>query len=112
MDEAVNLGEFEQLVLLAILRLQRSGAYGVSIRTEIAICTQREPTPGAIYTTLDRLEKKGLVGSEAGEPTPERGGRPKRFYRVTAAGVRLLKRARNDYQMLARGLTVLGSPDA
>jgi DNA-binding PadR family transcriptional regulator len=112
MSEPVNLGEFEQIVLLAILRLQQQGAYGVSIREEIAARTRRDPAPGAIYTTLDRLEKKGMVGSEAGEPTPERGGRQKRFYRVTAEGLRLLKRARHDFQRLSEGLTALGAPDA
>lgn len=112
MTEPVNLGEFEQMILLAILRLQKTGAYGVSIRAEIAACTKRDPAPGAIYTTLDRLEKKGMVGSEAGEPTPERGGRQKRYYRVTAEGLRLLKRARNDFERLSAGLSVLGRPDA
>lgn len=107
MPDPVNLGEFEQVVLLAILRLQKVGAYGVSIREEIASCTKRDPAPGAIYTTLDRLEKKGMVGSSAGDPTPERGGRQKRYYRVTAEGVRLLKRARSDFQRLSEGLTVL-----
>jgi PadR family transcriptional regulator PadR len=74
------LGEFEQVVLLAILRLD-DDAYGVTIRSEIATCTGREPAPGALYTTLDRLEEKGLVRSRMGEPTPERGGRPKRYSR-------------------------------
>jgi hypothetical protein len=61
------LGEFEQIVLLATLRLGEQ-AYGVSIRAEIASCTDREPTPGALYTTLDRLEDKGLVKSRLGDP--------------------------------------------
>jgi PadR family transcriptional regulator, regulatory protein PadR len=108
MKSAHNLGEFEQLVLLAILRLQHAGAYGVSIRSEIATHTERHPTPGAIYTTLDRLENKGLVKSKVGESTPQRGGRSKRYYHVTAEGLRLLKRAINEYQILAQGLTVLG----
>ena len=68
------LGEFEQVVLLAILRLA-DDAYGLTIRREIAECTEREPAPGALYTTLDRLEEKGLVASKYGDPTPERGGR-------------------------------------
>ncbi len=65
MKTSVNLGEFEQIVLLAILRLGEE-AYGVSIRAEIAACTGREPAPGALYTTLDRMEEKGLVCSRMG----------------------------------------------
>jgi DNA-binding PadR family transcriptional regulator len=69
----VPLGEFEQIVLLAILRLGQS-AYGVTIRREIAVCTGRQPAPGALYTTLERMEQKGLVESWLGDPTPQRGG--------------------------------------
>jgi DNA-binding PadR family transcriptional regulator len=112
MVEPVNLGEFEQVVLLAILRRQGDGAYGISIRAEIAACTKRDPAPGAIYTTLMRLERKGLVTSSEGEPTPQRRGRPKRYYRVTAEGVRLLKRARQDFLSLSNGLTLRGVIDA
>jgi PadR family transcriptional regulator, regulatory protein PadR len=64
-----SLGEFEQVVLLAILRL-RDNAYGVTIAAEITACTNRKPAPGALYTTLDRLEDKGLITSRLGEPTP------------------------------------------
>ena len=95
-------------MLLAILRLQGEGAYGVTIRSEIAQYTERDPAPGAIYTTLDRLENKGFVRSEVGESTPQRGGRSKRYYHVSAEGLRALKRAMNEYKILARGLTVLG----
>lgn len=110
MKATQNLGDFEQLVLLAILRLQHEGAYGVTIRSEIATHTERKPAPGAIYTTLDRLENKGLVKSEVGESTPQRGGRSKRYYHVTPAGIRSLKRAMSEFQILAQGLTVLGEP--
>jgi PadR family transcriptional regulator PadR len=103
-----NLGEFEQVVLLAILQLQTDGAYGVSIRATISARTKRDPSPGAIYTTLDRLERKNLVRSTVGEATPQRGGRAKRYYHVTAPGVAALKRARQEFQSLARGLSVLG----
>ena len=72
MSPAAAVGEFEQVVLLAILRLG-DRAYGVTIREEIRICTNREPTPGALYTTLDRIEEKGLVISRLGDPTPQRG---------------------------------------
>jgi PadR family transcriptional regulator, regulatory protein PadR len=111
-SDPFNLGEFEQLVLLAILRLDSTGAYGVSIREEIAANTKREPSPGAIYTTLDRLEKKGLVGSKPAETTPERRGRPRRYYRVSAAGVRSLKQATNDFHRMSRGLALLERGDA
>lgn len=103
-----NLGEFEQTVMLAILRLQDRGAYGVTVRTEIAARTKRDPAPGAIYTTLDRLEGKGLVASSIGEATPQRGGRAKRYYRVTAKGVSALKRARLMFERMAQGLSILG----
>lgn len=108
MAAAHNLGEFEQLVLLAILRLQSEGAYGVSIRAVIAKRTERDPAPGAIYTTLDRLERKGFVESEVGEATPQRGGRSKRYYRVTAEGLGALTKARREFQTLAEGLPLFG----
>jgi len=108
MKIAYNLGEFEQVVLLAILGLQEEGAYGVSIRAKIAAHTEREPAPGAIYTTLERLESKKLVKSSMGEATAERGGRAKRYYQVTPQGVAALKRAQRAFESLARGLAVLG----
>jgi len=77
MARPASLGEFEQIVLLAILRLGEN-AYGVTIRAEIAAHTKRKPVPGALYTTLDRMEEKGLVVSRLGDPTPQRGGRAKR----------------------------------
>ena len=112
MNSEHNLGEFEQLVLLAILRLQPDDAYGVTIRAEIAAHTARSPAPGAIYTTLERLERKGFAVSRAGDPTPQRGGRQKRLFEVTAAGVRALQRARREYENLARGLDVLQGGNA
>src|SRR6185295_19066930 len=99
------LGELEQVVLLAILRLG-DDAYGVTIRGEIAACTDREPAPGALYTTLDRLEEKGLVASTYGDPTPERGGRAKRYFTVTARGVRAVARAQRAFQRLLKGLVL------
>lgn len=109
MNKVQNPGDFEQVVLLAILRLKASGAYGVSIRNEIADCTKRKPTPGAIYTTLERLESKGLVKSAAGEATAERGGRAKRYYQVTGAGLSALKKTQSDYRNLLQGLDILGA---
>ena len=99
------LGEFEQVVLLAILRLGDE-AYGVTIRREITECTEREPAPGALYTTLDRLEEKGMVASKYGDPTPERGGRAKRYFTVTASGIRAVTRAQRAYQRLLKGLVL------
>jgi PadR family transcriptional regulator len=107
MSASGSLGEFEQVVLLAILRLGDE-AYGVSIRSEIAACTGRDPSPGALYTTLDRLETKGLVTSRTGDPTPQRGGRAKRYYTVTKAGLAAVARAQRSYQRLLMGLKLPG----
>lgn len=79
------LGEFEQMVLLAALRLGDE-AYGVTILAEIAARTGRTASPGAMYTTLHRMEDKGLIRFRDGAPTPERGGRAKRFVEVTKEG--------------------------
>jgi DNA-binding PadR family transcriptional regulator len=103
MRKDVNLGEFEQFVLLAILRL-RDGAYGVTIREEIERCTGRQVAAGALYTTLTRLEDKALLRSSLGDPTPERGGRAKRFYAVTGAGRDAIAAAQRAYQSLLDGL--------
>jgi PadR family transcriptional regulator, regulatory protein PadR len=101
------LGEFEQIALLAILRVGEN-AYGVTIRAEIAACTGREPAPGALYTTLDRLEEKGLLKSWLGEPTPQRGGRAKRYFTVTTGGVEAVAQAQRSYQRLLKGLSLPG----
>ncbi len=106
-----NLGEFEQIVLLAILRLGEA-AYGVSIRAEIRERTGRETAPGALYTTLDRLEDKGLLSSRLGDPTPERGGRAKRYYDVTSTGLAAVERAQRAYRSLLDGLELLGGQGA
>ena len=103
----VTLGEFEQVVLLAILRLDED-AYGVSIRNEITACTERKPSPGALYTTLDRLEERGLVTSSFGDPTPQRGGRAKRYFKVTAAGLKAVARVQRGYQRLLKGVQLPG----
>lgn len=106
MTPVVNLGEFEQLVLLAILRLGDQ-AYGVTIRSELADRAGRTIAPGALYTALERLEAKGLITSRMGDPTPQRGGRAKRYVTVTAAGMRALTRAVQAYERLLDGLDVL-----
>jgi PadR family transcriptional regulator len=111
MSRPQNLGEFEQIVLLAILRLKES-AYGVSIRAEIFECTGRKTTSGALYTTLERLEGKGYLSSRVGEPTPERGGRAKRYYRISASGLDALVRAQRAYRSLMEGLELAGGSHA
>jgi DNA-binding PadR family transcriptional regulator len=111
MPAPATLGEFEQIVLLAILRLD-DRAYGVSIRAEIAGRVGREIAPGALYTTLDRLEEKGLVRSRFGDPTPSRGGRAKRYFTVTKTGVRAVVSAQNAYRRLLDGLALPGVANA
>jgi DNA-binding PadR family transcriptional regulator len=80
----------------------------VTIRAEIAACTDREPAPGALYTTLDRLESKGLLTSRFGDPTPQRGGRAKRYFKVSAAGIEAVAKAQRSYRRLLKGLKLPG----
>ena len=103
MAAPINLGEFEQLILLAILRL-RDDAYGVTIRAELADRARRDVAPGALYTALERLEAKGLIVSRMSDPTPQRGGRAKRLVTVTASGEKALRRAFQAYERLLDGL--------
>jgi len=98
-----HLGELEQIVLLAVLRLGED-AYGVPIRLEIDRRTGRSLTVGALYRTLDRLEAKGCVTSRLGDPTPERGGRSKRYFRIQAAGIRALRASRDALAAMWEGL--------
>lgn len=98
-----TLGEFEQLVMLAVLRLD-DDAYGTSIREELRLRAQRDVSPGAVFTTLERLESRGLVTSRYGEPTAERGGRRKRFYQLSTDGRRVLARSLDTVKRMARGL--------
>jgi DNA-binding PadR family transcriptional regulator len=86
------LGEFEQVVLLAVLRLN-DAAYAVPVRREIETRTRRAVARGALYVTLERLEEKGYVESWLADPTPERGGRAKRYYKVRPAGVTVLRQS-------------------
>jgi DNA-binding PadR family transcriptional regulator len=97
------LGEFELIVILAVLRLGDE-AYGVTVRREIETRTGRDVSIGAVYATLDRLEAKGCVRSELGGPTAERGGRSKRFFRVTGKGVAAVNRTHAAVQNLMEGL--------
>jgi len=97
------LGEFEHLVLLAVLRLG-ADAYGMRVRSEIAVRTGRDVTIGAVYATLERLSDKGLVTSTLSDPTPERGGRAKRSFRLTGAGADAVNRATEDLANMQEGL--------
>jgi DNA-binding PadR family transcriptional regulator len=90
MRQRAPLGEFEQVVLLAVLRLD-GAAYAVPVRREIEKRTRRSVARGALYVTLERLEDKGYVESWLGGATPERGGRAKRFYRVRPVGLAALR---------------------
>jgi PadR family transcriptional regulator, regulatory protein PadR len=86
-----SVGQFEQIILTAILSL-RDEAYGVTIHEKAAeLAKPKKISPGAVYVTLDRLEDKGLISSRLADPTPERGGRSKRYYRLEALGERALE---------------------
>jgi DNA-binding PadR family transcriptional regulator len=99
-----SIGEFEQLILFALVRLGPD-AYGVTIRGEIESRAGRTISPGALYTALDRLEKRGLVSSRLGESTPQRGGKRKRLYGVQPAGERALARVYESIRLMASGMT-------
>jgi PadR family transcriptional regulator PadR len=99
----VYLGELEQVVLLAVLRLGDQ-AYAVPILEQIAQQTGRQIARGALYTALDRLEAKGCLRSRVGEPLPERGGRARRYFTVTPSAIRALKASRLSLLRLWNGL--------
>jgi PadR family transcriptional regulator, regulatory protein PadR len=103
MTDVALLGEFEQLVLLGVLRCA-DDAYGVPICAEIEARTGRDVSLGAVYKTLDRLEGKRLVRSAVGEATAERGGRRKRLYQVTPAGLKALRHALAGIASMTDGL--------
>lgn len=97
------LGEFEQLVLIAIVRLE-DDAYGATIRRDIEARTGRRLSISAVYTTLERLEQKGCVRSWIGEPTPQRGGRRRKHFDLSPLGARALKTAYRAYAGMIAGL--------
>ena len=101
--EARLLGDFEQLTMLAVLRLEEE-AYGAAIQREIEAQTGRLVSVNAIYTTLDRLEAKGLLRSWIGEPTRERGGRRKKHYAVEPQGLAAISQAYRTLRAMTRGL--------
>jgi DNA-binding PadR family transcriptional regulator len=98
-----GLGDLEQLVLLAVLRLD-DGAYAVSVRDEIRGRAGRSVSRGAVYVTLDRLERKGMLTSGLGEPTPERGGKAKRLFYIEADGVAALRASLGEIHSMTAGL--------
>ena len=101
--KAAPLGDFEQLVLLGVLRLH-DDAYGAAIRQEIHARSGRDVSINAVYTTLDRLEAKGLLRSWVGEPTPQRGGRRRKFYALSPAGITAMRQAYHAFRSMADGL--------
>jgi PadR family transcriptional regulator len=103
-----TLGQFEAWILTAVARLGPRRAYGMTIHEEVEELSGRPVVSlGAIYTALDRLEKKGMVSSEFGDATPERGGRPKRFFKIEAAGQTALTNAINQAKAMAAALLEL-----
>ena len=101
--EQQPIGEFEQMILLAVLQ-RKDDAYGITIHEELARHTSRAVARGAVYMTLDRLEKKGLLKSTLSDPTAERGGRAKRCYALTKSAVQALKTSRRTLLSLWNGL--------
>ena len=98
-----TLGDFEQLILMAMFRLG-ADAYGLSLRQEIESRTGRTISAGALYTALDRMEKRGFVTSRLGEPTPARGGKRKRLYSMLPPGERALARVYESLRLMAGGV--------
>lgn len=105
MDKEKYLGEFEQVILLATMRLG-SQAYGKTIRVLLAELLKRDVTVGALYATLERLENKGMVTAKMGEPTNERGGRAKKYFEVTAKGHQSLKRSKDALTLMWQDLSL------
>jgi PadR family transcriptional regulator len=103
------LGEFEQLVLLALIRLEEE-AYGMAVRRQIEERADRDVSIGAVYATLDRLEEKGLVRSRLGEPTDARGGRAKKCFTITGAGAKALERSQHALRQMLVGLPPRWNP--
>jgi len=110
MTKRQSLGEFEHLLLVAVMRLGED-AYGVSMKQEIEERTGRPVTLGAIYPTMDRLEARGFVTSEMGESTSTRGGRSKRMFRITPAGIEAAQQAYGVFQAMWDGLEPAGRGD-
>ena len=105
MPKNSNLGEFEIIVIAALLHL-KEGAYGAAIRNEIEEKTKRTASVGAIYTTLSRMEGKGYVTSELGKSTSERGGKAKRYFQVTKDGYKVFKESVGSLNSMLDGISL------
>jgi DNA-binding PadR family transcriptional regulator len=103
------LGEFEVVILLAVLHTAPH-AYGTAIRDDISHRSGRNPARGSVYVTLDRLEAKGCLRSTVGDATPERGGRPRRFYEVTRRGLAALRNSLAIVSSMRKGLESVLDP--
>ncbi|MGA8729146.1 MAG: PadR family transcriptional regulator [Terracidiphilus sp.] len=103
MTERSYLGEFELMILLAVIHLGDE-AYGVPISRELERHRGRDVSVGSVYAALERLENKGLVASSLGDPTPERGGKAKRFFRITKSGLRQVQETRQVLSKLWQSL--------
>ena len=106
MNKRSFLGEFEQMVMLAILQ-QRDTAFGLEVRRELEESTGKEVSRGAFYTTVDRLERKGYLSWEARPPSGRRGGAPQRLFQLTDAGIEALRASRRALETLSRDLDEL-----
>jgi DNA-binding PadR family transcriptional regulator len=106
MPKTGYLGDFELMVMLALMRLGDE-AYGVPIAREIEQQCAREVALGSVYATLERLESTGLVSSQLGKPTAERGGKAKRYFRVTPSGLNQVRATRQALMKLWRGVPAL-----
>lgn len=104
--KGTNLGEFQEVVMLSIMILGEN-AYGVTIQSEIQKRMNRNISRGALHTALTRLDEKGYIQSKQGDPTPERGGRRKRYYEVTASGISALKESKELKQQMWELIPIL-----
>ena len=107
MREHTYLGEFELMILLAIIRLGDE-VYGVRLARELSAIRGADVAAGSVYAALDRLELKGLIASSLGDPSPERGGRAKRYFRVTQQGLQTIRETRKMLSKLWKSLPATG----
>jgi PadR family transcriptional regulator, regulatory protein PadR len=108
---AATLGSLELTILLAVARLGDE-AYGLSVRRDVSERTRRDYSVGAIYTTLERLERKGLISSRTTDPVPTRGGRSRRQFKVTAPGHRAIRQAERVAASVWAGVGTTLSPES
>lgn len=105
MRQPEHLGEFEHYLLLTLAQL-KGKSYGAEIRNTLKSMINRDSSIGALYATLERMEKKGFVISSVGEPTPERGGRAKRYFELTAEGKTMLRQTHEKLNIMWKGLKI------